>query len=409
MLSYHSSPTERPGTGHAGGMNVAVRHLADGLAARGVAVDVFTRSHRDVDVRPFPSGVRLISLPAGGAGPLTKRDLLDALPQFTAALVERAWPSGHECTYDVIHTHYWLSGLAAVEAAHSWVAPIVHSSHSLGRAAEPSPGAEPEPARRLGAEARVLGAAAAVIATSPADRDQLVGRYSVDSQRVHVVPLGVDPAVFHPGDRHAARSRLGLDPDSELVLFVGRLHPDKGPDVLVDALAILSCQAESDGVPSAVLLGSESAAAGTYARLLRDRVAVHGLESAVQVRRAVPHGPVLADWLRAASVVVVPSRAESFGLVAAEARACGAPVLAAAVGGLPWVLGGQVSGVTLVEGHHPADWAAALRQMLRTGVRAVPSVPTALTWDRSAEQTERVYHVVTRDERPARLTRRSSA
>ncbi len=395
MLSVHTSPLEQPGTGDAGGMNVYVLELSQALARRGAEVEIFTRATSSaqppvVDVAP---GIRVFHVPAGPFEGLDKFDLPGQLCAFTAGVL-RAEARRPEGFYDVVHSHYWLSGQAGWLAAERWDVPLVHTMHTMARVknAALAPGDTPEPAGRVIGEEQVVAAADALVASTREEADDLVTLYDADPDKVTIVPPGVDLDVFCPpaptDDRAALRARLGLPDGGPVILFAGRVQLLKGPDVLVQALAHLPRDVRlvvlggASGRPTAV----RELEALAYQVGVRDRVLVHPPVAPAQ----------LAQWYRAADVVAVPSHNESFGLVAAEAQACGTPVVAAAVGGLRTVVVDGVSGV-LVDGHDPATWARELgalladdarRTRLAAGARAAS---TRFGWDEAATSMLDVY------------------
>jgi len=394
MLSVHTSPLDQPGTGDAGGMNVYVLELARALAHRGAEVEIFTRATSStqpvaVDVQP---GVRVLHVPAGPFEGLDKNDLPGQLCAFTAGVLraEAHRPAGW---YDVVHSHYWLSGQAGWLAAERWDVPLVHTMHTMARVknAALAPGDHPEPPGRIIGEVQVVAEADALVASTREEADDLVREYGADPDRVHVVPPGVDLGLFGPpaaDARRALRVRLGLPVEGPLVLFAGRVQLLKGPDVLVQALTQLR-----DDVRLVVLGGASGRP--TAVRELEALAHQSGVRDRVLVRPPVPR-PELADWYRAADVVAVPSHSESFGLVAAEAQACGTPVVAAAVGGLRTVVLDGVTGL-LVEGHDPHRWARELGALLdddarRTRLAAgAAASATRFGWDATASAVLDVY------------------
>ncbi len=372
MLSLHTSPVEQPGVGDAGGMNVYIMELSRRLAAQGVEVEVFTRATSG-DVPPIEyiePGFIVRNVVAGPLEPLPKADLPSQLCAFTAAVL-RAEAAKEPGWYDLIHSHYWLSGQVGWLAKERWGIPLVHSMHTLARVknAALAEGDAPEPSARAIGEAQVVEAADRLIANTAAEAGELIDLYDADPAAVSVVPPGVDLALYRPGSRTAARARLGLPANRHVLLFVGRIQPLKAPDLLIRALAVpdhLIRLAEQLGV--ADLVRFEPPAAG-------DR---------------------LADFYRAASVTVVPSYSESFGLVALESQACGTPVVAARVGGLVTTVSDGVSGL-LVDGHEPASYAdvltrflsdADVRRSLATGAIAHAA---GFDWDRTVDGVIDVY------------------
>lgn len=340
MLVVHSDPVAEPGVGDAGGMTVYVRQMARTLAARGLEVDIYTRrdsAGRPGEVTLFP-GVVVRQVSAGAPG-LPKEEVAAHLPEFTANLawdVERRGQS-----YDLIHSHYWLSGKVASILSARWKIPFVHTFHTLGRVKNQwrAQGEPVEPDSRLRGEARVIAEAEAIVASAPDERESLVELYAAHPERIHVIPPGVDHAMFRPAEggaagREAAKGRLGLG-GRRVLLFVGRLQPLKGVDTAIEALSHLQAWGRL-GPGEAVLLivggGSGPGAHREPARLQKMAEAL-GVADAVRFIPAQPHSQ-LPGFYQAADVCLVPSHTESFGLVALEAQACGTPVVGAAVGGL---------------------------------------------------------------------------
>lgn len=335
VLSLHTSPLAQPGTGDGGGMNVYVRELTTALARAGVECDVFTRAWSDdlpatVTVEP---GFRLHHVPAGPLAPVAKEELPAVVDEF-ADNVRARMESGagvHGATgFDALHANYWLSGLAGHRLKHELELPLVSTFHTLARVkaeASPEEVSSDEPHRRAEAEASILRCSDVVLASCSVEATQLAELYHGDAGRIRVVAPGVDHAFFGPGHRRQARRALGLPEDVPLLLFVGRLQPLKRVDVAVRALALL---------PDAhlVVVGGPSGPRGdAYQSDVVKLVDGAGLRDRVWFVDPQPH-ELLSTYYRAADVCVVPSRSESFGLVALEAAACGTPVVAAAVGGL---------------------------------------------------------------------------
>ncbi|MER6333691.1 D-inositol-3-phosphate glycosyltransferase [Streptomyces sp. NPDC001034] len=361
MLSVHTSPLHQPGTGDAGGMNVYMVELSRALAREGARVDLFTRCLGEghpprVELAP---GADVLHLPAGPRRPLPKETMPDLVPDFARALLAATARD----RYDVIHSHYWLAGQAGALAAEHRDIPLVHTMHTLARVKNASlaPGDRPEPGLRIHGEAALARAADRLIANTTEEAVALRDLYGADTDRTDVVTPGINVRTFHPADgRRAARARLGLPRDAFIPLFAGRIQPLKGPDILVHSIAALL--RESPGLRRRLLVPVIGGLSGAGLRApgeLRELCARLGLLDVVSCRPAAPQGK-LADWYRAADVLVMPSRSESFGLVALEAQACGTPVLAAAVGGLPAAVRDGLTGL-LVRGHDPDDYARALR------------------------------------------------
>ncbi len=365
MVSVHTSPLDQPGTGDAGGMNVYVVELARRLAALDVQVDVITRATSS-DLPPaheLAPGVTVRHVTAGPFEGLAKEDLPAQLCAFTSGLMrlEAARPPGW---YDLVHSHYWLSGQVAWLAAERWDVPLIHSMHTMAKVKNLTlaAGDDPEPAARAIGEAQVVDAADRLVANTDEEGRQLIGLYDADPDRVAVVPPGVDLEVFSPGPRAAARRLLGVPADSYLLLFVGRIQPLKAPDVLLRAAARLVRQRPElrDRLVVAVV-GGPSGSGLAHPEALHSLAAELGLLDVVRFVPPVPQDR-LPDWYRAADVTVVPSYSESFGLVAIESQACGTPVVAAAVGGLRTAVADGVSGV-LLDGHDPQDYAEVLADL----------------------------------------------
>ncbi|WP_432497093.1 D-inositol-3-phosphate glycosyltransferase [Kineococcus gypseus] len=400
MVSVHTSPLEQPGTGDAGGMNVYVLELSRQLAARGVEVEVFTRrtSSEQEPVVRAADGVTVRHVAAGPYEGLAKEDLPGQLCAFTAGLL-RTGARHTEDHYDVVHSHYWLSGQVGWLTADRWDVPLVHSMHTMAKVknAHLAEGDAPEPPGRVIGEQQVVEAADLLVANTAAERDELVQLYGADPARVAVVPPGVDLGTFSPdGGRAAARARLGVPQDAEVLLFVGRLQPLKAPDVLVEAAALLLRERPERRARLRVLvLGGPSGSGAAHPHALTDLVRARGLQDVVQVRPPVERA-LLAEHYRAADLVAVPSHNESFGLVALEAQACATPVVAAGVGGLRTAVADGVSGV-LVDSHDPREWARALgallddpRRRAALGERAAERAH-GFGWSRTAEATLELY------------------
>ncbi|TYL46450.1 D-inositol-3-phosphate glycosyltransferase [Nocardioides sp. BGMRC 2183] len=406
-ICLHTSPLDQPGTGDAGGMNVYVVEVARRLARRGVEVDIFTRATGSALDPVVPlldpvtgkaeDGVRVHHVHAGPFEGLTKNELPGQLCAFAREVLrtEAAHPAGY---YDLVHSHYWLSGQVGALARDRWGVPLVHSMHTMAKVKNlaMAVGDTPEPPAREIGEQQVVDAADVLIANTDLEAKQLINLYDAEAGRVEVVLPGVDTGVFRPQDRAAARAERDLPADALVVLFAGRIQPLKAPDVLLKAIAEL-VERRPDlrsrlvvpvvGGPSGTGLERPTALAA-----LADELGISDLV------RFVP--PVkqsdLAGWYAAATLVAVPSYNESFGLVAAEAQACGTPVVAAAVGGLTTVVADGRSGL-LVEGHEPRAWSHALERVLADPELARTLTDGALrqaeefTWEATAARTLEVY------------------
>ncbi|MEP6650913.1 MAG: D-inositol-3-phosphate glycosyltransferase [Lapillicoccus sp.] len=364
MVSVHTSPLEQPGTGDAGGMNVYVAEVTKRLAARGVEVDIFTRATTGtippiVDLVP---GVSVRHITAGPYEGLSKADLPGQLCAFAAGVM-RAAAARPEGWYDVLHSHYWLSGQVGWLAADRWGVPLVHTMHTMARVKNlhlPTDDSPDPPGREIG-EAQVVEAADRLVASTEGEAADLVELYDADPAKVRVVAPGVDLATFTPGDQAAVRDGLGLPPHSRVLLFVGRIQPLKRPDILHRVGAEL-LRRHPDWRNDLVLavLGGPSGSGLSRPGELEALASELGLEDQARFVPPVPR-PVLAEWYRAADLVLMPSHSESFGLVALEAEACGTPVVAADVGGLPMAVGD--TGL-LLEGHDVGAWTDAVESLL---------------------------------------------
>ncbi|MGH8969416.1 MAG: D-inositol-3-phosphate glycosyltransferase [Actinomycetes bacterium] len=367
MLSVHTSPLDQPGVGDAGGMNVYVVELSRRLAALGVEVDVITRatsSSLDPVVELAP-GVTVRHVTAGPFEGLAKEDLPGQLCAFTSGVmrVEAAREPGW---YDLIHSHYWLSGQVGWLAAERWDAPLVHTMHTMAKVKNLTlaEGDSPEPVAREIGEAQVVAAADRLVASTDEELDQLVDLYDADPDRVATVPPGVDLDLFRPAGRVRARRRLGVDDDAVMLLFVGRIQPLKAPDLMLRAAArLLAADPALRRRLVVAVVGGPSGSGLAHPESLKSLAHELGVADVVRLAEPVPQDG-LPDWYSAADLTVVPSYSESFGLVALESQACGTPVVAASVGGLRTAVRDGVSGV-LVDGHDPADYATVLGDLLR--------------------------------------------
>lgn len=411
-LSVHTSPLEQPGTGDAGGMNVYIVEVSKRLAQRGVAVEIFTRATRSglppvVEMAP---GVSVRHVTAGPFEGLAKEDLPSQLCAFTNGVLraEAAQLPGY---YDLIHSHYWMSGQVGWVARDRWGVPLVHTAHTLAKVKNRfiAEGDRPEPKMRVIGEEQVTAEADRLVANTRFEAQDLVAGYDADPARLTVVQPGVDLDRFRPGA--ADRRRLGLPERGHVVAFVGRIQPLKGPDVLIAALAEMR-RRDPHAPVTAVICGGPSGTGLDRPSSLIDLAGALGVADAV---RFLPPqtGDDLAALYRAADLVAVPSHNESFGLVALEAQACGTPVVAAAVGGLVTAVRDGVSGV-LVDGHDPRDWARVLERLLAApalrGRLSAGAVAHAsdFSWDRTAEGLLRVYRAAVTEHR-ALITSRLEA
>ncbi|MGZ4203973.1 MAG: D-inositol-3-phosphate glycosyltransferase [Actinomycetota bacterium] len=368
LLSLHTCPLDQPGTGDSGGMNVYVRSVARHLADMGVAVDIFTRwSGKGQLVREVDPGVRVIHLVAGPDRPVPKDDLDQYVCEFLYSLLrfesdEAARAGVGSPTYDAVHSHYWLSGRVGRLVTERWGVPLLQSFHTLGRVKNINivSGDDPEPHSRIAAEERIVEQADCILAPTAEEAADLVRLYGAAPDRVRVVTPGVDTGLFTPGDRTAAKASLGVL-GRTVILFAGRFQLLKSPDLAVRAVARLA-ELHPDLDPVLLMLGGPSGKKGLNADDLAALAGTLGIGGNVLIHEPVPHAE-LARYYRAADAVLVPSRTESFGLVALEAAACGTPVVATDVGGLRTAVRSGVTGL-LVPGSDPEPFARALAEIL---------------------------------------------
>ncbi len=399
MVSLHTSPSAQPGQGDAGGMNVYVRHLSIRLAAAGHPVWVLTRRERpgqraeDLPVPDAPGAARatVLPVPAGPAGPVPKEDLPRWVDDFAAAaprvLAAAGGCQGDDCRW-IVHSHYWLSGLAGLTVAGSLGAPLVHTMHTMAAVKNARDRRSAEPEEREAAEQQIASAADLLIANTPAEREELIDHYAAAPGRIEVIPPGVDTEVFTPhGPVHWPGRPAALK-----VLFAGRIQGHKGPQVIIRALGRWRRQHPHGPSVALHLTGAMSGQGDLDLATLIDEA---GLAD-----RATMSGPVTAEALaamyRAADVVAVPSYSESFGLVALEAQACGTPVLAHRVGGLVHAVADGQTG-RLVDGLEPADWSAELGRIAadpdawRSLGPAAARRARGFSWDAMADRMSAAY------------------
>ena len=404
VLMVHTSPLEQPGIGDAGGMNIYVVESAQRMAAMGVSVDIFTRrTHasetENVQISP---GVRVRYFECGH-GTLTK----EQLPAHIAGLSKEFLRIVKDENYDAIHSHYWISGKVAMPAAKELGIPLVHTMHTMARVKNLNlaEGETPEPMIRVQGETQVVAAANALVANTDAEAASLVSLYDACPDIVHVVSPGVDLYTFTPGQgRSAARTVVGLPQDSLVVSFVGRIQPHKGPEVLIRATSELVKHSPLLRHKLIVnIMGGASGANTEEVDRLKELATWLAIDDVVRFAPPVPRAD-LAQWYRAADLVVVPSYSESFGLVALEAQACGTPVVATAVGGLRTAVADGISGV-LVDGHDPKAWSSVISRLLQEPQRRVLLSMGAIEhashfgWDATARGTLDIYDQVITESR----------
>lgn len=396
----HTSPLEQTGVRDAGGMNVYVVETAKRLARSGIAVDIFTRATSAAlpPVVEIAAGVEVHHVTAGPYEGLTKEDLPSQMCTMASELlrVEANHPQGY---YDLIHSHYWISGQVGLLASQRWNVPLVHTMHTMAKVKNLSLADhdKPEPVARSIGEEQIVAGAKALIANTDAEAANLVSLYNACPDKVHVVAPGVDLEHFAPGGgRREARVQLGLEKDSLILAFVGRVQPHKGPDVLISAAGEM---VKHDPIIRSklqvLIIGGVSGGNGDELLRLQGLARFLGIQDRVKFIPAVSREE-LPHWYRAADLVCVPSYSESFGLVALEAQACGTPVVAAAVGGLRTAVADGFSG-SLVDGHDPRSWSAVLTRLLQEPQRRISLSMGALEharrfgWEATARGTIDIY------------------
>ncbi|MEI8127257.1 MAG: glycosyltransferase [Actinomycetota bacterium] len=357
VLSYHTSPLAQPGTGDGGGMNVYVREISSHLARLGHDVDVYTRRDNTyvsdvVDVEP---GFRVHHIAAGPFHELAREETPFYVDEFAAGVAEHFRVHG---VPSAIHAHYWLSALAGHSLKHEFDIPLITTFHTLERVKAGT--FEAESTERALQEERIIGCCDAVLASCDVESEQIISLYGADQQRVHVVPLGVEHAFFAPGHRPQARRALGLATGGPLVLFVGRLQALKGVDLALEAF--ISLRHSQPEARMAIVGGPSGPQGRETLDALHQRVVEAGVIGSVTFVAPQSH-QMLSTWFRAADVTLVPSRSESFGLVALESSACGTPLVASRVGGLTTLVVSEHNGL-LLESRDPEEWAKAIEWLL---------------------------------------------
>lgn len=395
VIAYHSSPLIEPGSGDAGGMTVYVREVARVLAKLGFRTDVFTRSiSGSLETTDIFPGVRVVAIPAGPSGPVGKADLVDHIPSFVEGMA--AFASDNRLSYELVHSHYWQSGLAGADIAARWSAPLVHSNHTLAKVKNQylPPGDTPEPASRLEGEASVIAESDILIASTDEEWQHLACLYGASHDRIKTIYPGVDHALFSPGPRDEARARLGLAPDAAVLAFVGRIQPLKGLDLGIRALEQLT--GALDREVALVVVGGASGPAGeAEARRLEGLANALGISSHVRFEGPQPHD-LTPIYYRASDAVLVCSFSESFGLSALEAQACGTPVVGTDVGGLRHIVADGVSGF-LAESRDPSEFAARLKTLLgdpqlkASFSQAAVESSRGFTWERTGRELAELY------------------
>jgi D-inositol-3-phosphate glycosyltransferase len=399
-LMVHTSPLEQAGVGDAGGMNVYVIENSIKMANAGVEVDIFTRADKSglADAVEISKGVTVHHLEAGPVGALTKEELPSQISALTHAFMEHQ--SGKpDNYYDIIHSHYWISGQLGWMISERTGVPLVHTMHTMAKVKNQAlaEGDSPEPLIRALGEEQIVENAKALIANTDAEAASLVSLYNANPDKVKVVTPGVDLQRFTPGHGKAsARNILNIAPDSIVLTFVGRIQPHKGPEVLVRAIAeMVAHSPHLRSKLALVIMGGASGTGSNEPERLAKLAKFLGVSDLIHFKEPVSRAE-LADWYRASDLVCVPSYSESFGLVALEAQACGTPVVASAVGGLRTAVSDGISGI-LVDGHDEKAWASVIARLIAEPQRRVLLSMGALEhakkfgWENTARQTLDVY------------------
>jgi D-inositol-3-phosphate glycosyltransferase len=403
MLSYHTCPLATLGGKDTGGMNVYVRDLTRALGRIGIHVDVFTRSqdeHVPHVLHDLGYGNRVVHIPAGPEIPLPREESVSYIPQFVDGI--KSFASEKGIRYDIIHSHYWMSGMAAGALKESWNIPMVHMFHTLGKmknrvAKNPD---QKVGKYRIEAEAQILKASNRIIAATLAERAQLEWLYSADLNKISVIPPGVDVSHFYPIPVDEAKAFIGIDPDERMVLFVGRIEPLKGVDILIQAMSCINFGEFTSGRPILLtIIGGDPDVqpSDMSAEMTRLQKMSNDLLMGKLVLFLGKRGQdTLPYYYSAADVLVMPSHYESFGMVALEAMACGTPVVASQVGGLAFLVQDGVTGY-----HVPDDDPMKLcerisyllgdAQLRETLGRQANSYAQEYAWENIAEQISALY------------------
>ena len=407
VISYHASPLLEPGIGDAGGMTVYVRAVAESLAKLGVRTDIFTRSAAGtVEITDVFPAVRVISIPAGPPGAPSKSDLVGYLPDFTAGI--QAFAAAQGLDYELVHSHYWQSGISGAELARWWNVSLVHSNHTLAKVKNAflAPGDTPETSVRLAGEADVIAAADVLVASTDDEWEHIACLYGASHDRVKSIYPGVDHDLFAPGSRATARAELGLG-DEAVLAYVGRIQPLKGLELALRALDQLVSALDRE--IKLLVVGGASGPDGERERdSLLELARTLGISDAIRLEGAKPHA-LTPLYYRAADAVVVCSYSESFGLSALEAQACGTPVVATDVGGLRHIVRDGVTGF-LVDPRDPSVFAARLKTLLSDGdlqrefSAAALASSADFSWERTAEELADLYECLITEKLPEACT-----
>ena len=389
ILSLHTSPLAQPGTGDSGGMNVYIREVASALAHRGSTCTVYVRKWDPelVDEVELESGVHIVHIEAGEYE-LEKEDLYDIVDDFTDSVIKDL---KNRKPVDIIHANYWLSGAVGHKLKHELNIPLVTTFHTLGETKKKS--GFPEPNERLRVEMEIVGCSDVVVANSENEQEQLHHLYGANVDRVEIVPLGVEQALFSPGNPNAAKDALGL-PTGPILLFIGRLQSLKGVDVAISTLRAM----DHENATLVIVGGASGQEGSLYESEIRNLANNLPAGKKVAFIPPQPHH-ILSTYYRAADIVIVPSRSESFGLVALEAAACGVPVVASSVGGLQNLIEDGKTGL-LIEGWDPVEYAQAVDYLLSNPFKTTEIAMNAVdraqtyTWGQTATRLQEIYQSV---------------
>lgn len=393
LICFHSCPTGRLGEKDTGGMNVYVRQLARRLAARGAYVDIFTRCHDPEDPQIVHIGkrARVIHLKAGPLA-LLKEDLYQHIPEFIDALT--GFARRERLAYDLIHSHYWLSGSIGLAISRRWQAPHIATFHTLARTKIQARPGEQEVAQRAGVEKAVMDGVDAIVVSTAIERDEIADLYCAPRAKAAIIPPGVDLDLFKPSDKAQARRALGLQ-DGNIVLYVGRIEPLKGLDILLRALALLPASIANPAAPARLIIVGGDQENDAEQRRLQSLAAELGVADRVTFTGSVEQERLPA-YYNAADALVLPSYYESFGLAALEAMACATPVVVSRVGGLQTFIDHGETGY-LIPWRCPEPFAQALDTLLsnpalsETMGNAARRKAVQLSWDKTADSMIKCY------------------
>lgn len=387
VLSMHTSPLAQPGIGDGGGMNVYVREASIALEEAGISSTIFTRriDSRTPTVTTIGKGIKVVQIEAGSSS-LRKEDLFSVVDEFKNGVEDFLVNEDH---HDALFANYWLSGAAAHGLKHSLRLPLLTTFHTLARVKGISVDKNVEYEYRSKIESEVIGCSDVILANSSFEMEQLITKYDADPSRIEIVPPGVDHSIFKPSSKKEARAQLNLSADP-ILLFVGRIQPLKGAD-----LAVLTLSELSHEDTHLVLVGGSSGPEGPREeKRIRQMVDELGLTQRVTFIEPQKHEK-LVNWYQAADVVIMPSKSESFGLVALEASATGVPVVASSVGGLQTIIEHDLSGY-LIDDRDPLSYASYVSKIIDDSNKAESMSVEAIkksrsfTWSVTAARLRRI-------------------